>query len=106
MLRVNYPHQIRDSKGYELKPWEEVIGVLNELRAEEGKLTLFLSSSIIVKIPDKVLNEKVMKEALGRKVGVLRTDSCYRVRVFGTSDDRICEEADGTLHQVKKRHGC
>lgn len=67
---------------YELKPWEEVIGMLNKLYANEERVTLLLSSFIRLEIPSQLLNKKIMKKALGHKVGVLRTDSGYCVRIF------------------------
>ena len=67
-----------------LRPWEEVMGVLNNLSTNDGKLILSISLSINLEIPDQSVNKKMLEKVLGHHVGILRTDSGYLIRVFKT----------------------
>jgi hypothetical protein len=71
-------------KKYEIKPWEEVLGTLVKFKDENGRLMLVLSSFIAIEITESVLNKELLREAIGRKIGILRTDDplrpfCFRV---------------------------
>ena len=67
-----------------LRPWEEVIGVLNNLSANNGKLILSISSTINLEVPDQSVNKEMLEKVLGHRVGILRTDQGYLIRVFKT----------------------
>jgi len=69
-----------------LRPWEEVVGVLNNLTTNNGKLILSISLSINLEIPNHSVNKETLEKALGHRVGILRTDSGYLVRDFKTSN--------------------
>jgi len=78
-----------------LRPWEEVVGVLNNLSINNGKLILSISLSINLEIPDHSVNKEKLEKALGHRVGILRTDSGYLVRDFKTSNvDYIAHDGE------------
>ena len=91
-----------------LRPWEEVIGVLNNLSTNNGKLILSISLSINLKIPDQSVNRKMLEKVLGHHVGILRTDSGYLIRVFKTPNvDYIAhDEEQESKHNssTKEKH--
>jgi len=83
-----------------LKVWEEIVGILNDLRVNNGKLILSISSSINVEIPNQLVNKKMLEKVLGRRVGVLRTDSGYLIRVFKAAN------ANYVAHDRERKHRC
>ncbi|RLF80101.1 hypothetical protein DRN44_07870 [Thermococci archaeon] len=83
-----------------LKVWEEIVGILNDLRVNNGKLILSISSSINVEIPNQLVNKKMLEKILGHRVGVLRTDSGYLIRVFKATN------ANYVAHDRKRKHRC
>jgi hypothetical protein len=64
-----------------LKPWEELLGQLVELKDESGRLILVLSFSLAIEITD-FLDRELLREAIGRKVAILRTDNPLRPFLF------------------------
>lgn len=66
-------------KSYHLQPFEEAVGNLHNLRVDDPFVVAVIG-------PVEVLLPMEMEEALshliGKRIGVIRTDSDYRMRVF------------------------
>ena len=62
-----------------LAPWMEVLGQLHELKEQDGYIEASIGPTI-VDLPSE-LKEK-LKNCIGQRIGILRTDSDYIFRVM------------------------
>jgi hypothetical protein len=65
---------------YRLHPWEETFGHLQAIQDAEGHCLVTIGQVCVV-LPAEMADR--LRKLLGRKVGILRTDSDYRFRVYG-----------------------
>jgi hypothetical protein len=68
-----------ESQPYHMRPWDEVLGQALEVKEHES-YCLALIGKISVLLPLEML--KRLSEAKGQRVGILRTDNDYRLRVI------------------------
>jgi len=68
-----------DSQPYHMRPWDEVLGPVHKVEKKDGHC-LALIGKIPVLLPQELAAR--LKEAKGQRVGVLRTDNDYRLRVI------------------------
>ena len=63
-----------------LELWMEAVGHFHEMQEVDGYIVAKIGPSIVV-LPLE-LKEK-LKDGLGQRIGILRTDTDYRIRVLG-----------------------
>ena len=63
-----------------LEPWMESFGQLHELREQDGYIEASIGTTTFA-LPSE-LKEK-LKDCVGRRICVLRTDTDYRFRALG-----------------------
>jgi hypothetical protein len=68
-----------DNRPYYMQPWDEVIGPAISVEECEGHC-LSLVGKISVLLPLEM--SRRLKDAKGQRVGILRTDDDYRLRVI------------------------
>ncbi len=74
-------------ENYRLSPYEEVVGILNGLRQENGSLTASIGNISLV-FPHEL--EETLRHHVGRRIGILRTDipdKLYLIRTFPDQED-------------------
>ncbi len=64
---------------YRLQPWEEAVGILQEIQEYEG-YCLAKIGPVTVSLPDEMILR--LRELKGKRIGVIRCDEGYRVRVI------------------------
>jgi hypothetical protein len=64
---------------YHMRPWDEVLGLALEVEELEGHC-LALIGKIPVLLPLEMSTR--LEEAKGQRVGILRTDNDFRIRVI------------------------
>jgi hypothetical protein len=69
-----------------LRPWEEVLGPVHSVEEVDGQC-LALIGKIPVILPQELACR--LSEAKGQRVGVLRTDNDYRLRVITPTNHAI-----------------
>jgi hypothetical protein len=67
---------------YRLKPWEEAIGILHVLDVVDGSLHAKISNLSLI-LPLEM--EEKMRDHIGHRVGILRTDEPQRSYLFRVS---------------------
>ncbi|KXB00138.1 hypothetical protein AKJ48_00495 [candidate division MSBL1 archaeon SCGC-AAA261O19] len=55
-----------------LRPWEELVGLLEDVSVDEGVAILEISREVKIKLPPEKLAE--LEDVVGEEVRVLRTD--------------------------------
>lgn len=70
---------------YLLKSFEEAVGLLSEVIDVDGIKTATIGG-VCVALPDDIAS--VLLTSIGKRVGVLRTDRDYRIKVSEESDAR------------------
>lgn len=78
---------------HRLKPWEEVLGILLELHILEGSLLAKISNVPLI-LPLEM--EEKMRDHIGHRVSVLRTDlpdRPYLFRVFSNDKPNVGGDA-------------
>jgi len=68
-----------DNKPYYLQPWDEVLGPAISIEECEGHC-LALIGKIPVLLPQEMSAR--LSEVKGQRIGILRTDNDYRLRVI------------------------
>jgi hypothetical protein len=64
---------------YRLQPWEEAVGILQEIQEYEG-YCLAKIGPVTVSLPDEIILR--LRELKGNRIGVIRCDNGYRVRLI------------------------
>jgi hypothetical protein len=67
------------SQPYHMRPWDEVYGQVYCIEEEDGQC-IALIGKIPVVLPQDMTNK--LAEAKGKRIGVLRTDTNYRMRIL------------------------
>jgi hypothetical protein len=67
-----------DGQPYHMRPWDEVLGPVHEVE-EEGGHCLALIGKIPVLLPLELAAR--IQALTGQKIGILRTEQDYRLRV-------------------------
>ncbi len=62
-----------------LEPWMEAVGLFYEMQEENGCLVAKIGPAIIA-LPYEL--EKKLKDCMGQRIGILRTDTDYRFRIL------------------------
>ena len=76
---------------YHMRPWDEVLGPDHEVEETEG-YCLALVGKIPVMLPQELASK--IRELKGQRIGILRTDCDYRVRILSAPKDiSIAEDA-------------
>ena len=73
-----------DGQPYHMRPWDEVLGPALEVEEHDG-YCLALIGRILVCLPLEMAAG--LREAKGKRIGVLRTDNDYRFRVIVPKPD-------------------
>jgi hypothetical protein len=73
----------------DLAPWEEAVGRLEAVEEDRGALVLSLRCLIKIRIPSGADLEEELRRIVGRKIGLLRTDSGVLFRVLDGNDDKL-----------------
>jgi hypothetical protein len=81
--------QYLESMIADLAPWEEAVGRLEAVEEDRGALVLSLRCLIKIRIPSGADLEEELRRIMGRKVGLLRTDSGVLFRVLDGNDDKL-----------------
>lgn len=68
-----------DGQPYHMRPWDEVLGPYLEVEEHDG-YCLALIGEIPVILPKEMVTE--LKEAQGQRIGILRTEQDYRMRII------------------------
>jgi hypothetical protein len=68
-----------DGQPYHMRPWDEVLGPALEVEEYDGHC-IALIGKIPVILPKEMAAK--LREAIGQRVGILRTDSDYRFRII------------------------
>ncbi len=68
-----------DSRPYYMQPWDEVLGPAISIEEFEGHC-LALIGKIPVLLPQEMSGR--LSEVKGQRIGILRTDNDYRLRVI------------------------
>lgn len=68
-----------DGAPYHMRPWDEVLGQVNEVEEVEG-YCLALIGKIPVSLPLELTPK--LKELQSQKIGILRTEQDFRLRVI------------------------
>lgn len=71
-----------DGQPYHMQPWDEVLGPDLEVEEHYG-YCLALIGKILVCLPQEMATR--LKEARGQRVGILRTDKDYRLRLIAAA---------------------
>jgi hypothetical protein len=71
--------QSAQERVYRLRAYEEALGILQELEEEEGYIRAKIGP-VIIALPSE-MGER-LKPLVGQRIGVLRTEQDYRLRVF------------------------
>lgn len=61
-----------------LEPWMDAIGPLHELQEQDGCLVAKIGPALVV-LPSELYER--LKDLIGRRIAVLRTDRDYRVKI-------------------------
>ena len=69
-----------------LRPWEEVLGLVNSVEEVNGQC-LALIGKISVILPQELAAR--LTKTKGQRVGILRTDTDYRLRVIAPTKPSI-----------------
>lgn len=64
---------------YRLEPWIEVAGHFHELREDDGYIVAKIGPAIVA-LPSEL--EEKLKECIGQRITILKTDTDYRFRVL------------------------
>lgn len=67
---------------YRLSHWEEVIGTVLDLKQNQEGFFEALIGKVLVALPEEI-GEK-LKGLNGKKIGILRTDADYRMRIINS----------------------
>jgi hypothetical protein len=62
-----------------LEPWMEALGQLHELKEQDGYLEARIGPTMVA-LPSEL--KEMLKDCIGRRIGILRTDIDYRFRVM------------------------
>lgn len=68
-----------DGQPYYMRPWDEVLGTVHSIEEAEG-CCLALISKIPVLLPQELAVR--LREFQNQRIGILRTDTDYRLRVI------------------------
>ena len=68
-----------DNRPYYMQPWDEVLGPAISIEEFEGHC-LALIGKIPVLLPQEMSGR--LSEVIGQRIGILRTDNDYRLRVI------------------------
>jgi len=77
-----------------LEPYEEIIGILNELSFIEG-LLLGRIGTITIAIPDDL--EERIKPLIGKKIALIRTDIAEKQYLFRILDQALISKKNASL---------
>ena len=67
---------------YRLSHWEEVIGPVLDLKQNQEGFFEALIGKVLIALPEEI-GEK-LKGLNGQKIGILRTDADYRMRIINS----------------------
>jgi len=65
---------------YRLSPWEEVIGPVLDLKQNPEGFFAALIGKVLVALPDEIGSQ--LQGLQGQRIGILRTDIDYRMRII------------------------
>ena len=68
-----------DGQPYHMRPWDEVLGPDLEVEEHDG-YCLALIGKVPVILPKEMVTK--LKEAQGQRIGILRTEQDYRMRII------------------------
>jgi len=68
----------REKSARQLTPWCEAVGVLEEIMREDNRIIIKLSYSL--ELPPHLYPN--LKSKIGKRIGVLRTERSYRLRII------------------------
>jgi len=71
-----------DGQPYHMRPWDEVLGPVHKVEEIDGQC-LALIGKILVILPQELAAR--LGEAKGQRVGILRTDNDFRIRIISES---------------------
>jgi hypothetical protein len=80
-----------ESKVYRLGPYEEAIGALHEVQEADGYI-LAIIGPVVVVLPSE-LGAKI-KPHIGSRIGILRTERDYRIRIVSAANAGSASEDD------------
>lgn len=72
-----------DSKVYRLGFYEESVGDLHNVREADGYILASIGPAVVV-LPHELGAE--LKPLIGSRIGILRTEQDYRLRIFPASE--------------------
>lgn len=67
-------------EAYRLRHWEECRGPFTDLRDQDGQ-ALATIAGLVIALPAAEMGEK-LKDKVGQRIAILRTDSDYRMRIL------------------------
>jgi len=65
----------------QLKPYEEIIGVLTDLRSSGNKTTLVFSCEKTIEIPVNEVPQTII-QSKGQRIGIIRVEDGYKTRTL------------------------